>query len=109
VTISNNVFHEQFAEPLQIGGFVTVNVGETAADLYTTTAFRSVFDLVMRNNVFYDNWAMNGPYIGNVNGGVIDANLIYSTGNPVYFRYGSPLNPMATQNPPPMATSNSST
>lgn len=95
VTISGNVLHEQFAEPVQLGGFVTVNAGETSADIYTTTAFRSVFNLVLKNNVFYDNWAMNGPYVGNVNGGLIDGNLIYSTGNPVYFRYGSPLNCLA--------------
>lgn len=92
VTISNNRFHEQFGEPVQLGAFAIANAGQTSADWFTTTAFRSVFNLLMKNNVFYDNWAMAGPYVGNVNGGVIDSNLIYSTGNPIYFRYGSPMN-----------------
>jgi hypothetical protein len=90
ITVTNNVFHQQFCEPIVLGNFVVMAYGESDAPPYHSSVFRSADNVLIKNNVFYDNWAMEGPYLGNINVGVVDSNLIYSSGDPTYFRSGVP-------------------
>ena len=90
ITVTNNIFHEQFCEPIQAGNFVVVAYGESDAAPHHSSVFRSADNILIKNNIFYDNWAMEGPYLGNINVGVVDGNLIYSSGDATYFRSGVP-------------------
>jgi len=90
ITVTNNTFHQQFCEPIQVGSFVVKTYEEPDGAPHHSSAFRSANNIVIKNNVFYDNWAMEGPYLGNINVGVVDSNLIYSSGDSTYFRSGVP-------------------
>jgi len=81
VVYRGNIFHENWGE-----GFISdCNTGNAGF-------------VVLENNVWYDNYAMTGPYIHATHDVTVRNNLIYYSPDPEYYRGGDPM-PCITMTP----------
>jgi hypothetical protein len=81
VVYRGNIFHENWGE-----GFISdCNTGNAGF-------------VVLENNVWYDNYAITGPYIHATHDVVVRNNLIYYSPDPEYYRSGGPM-PCITMTP----------
>jgi len=83
ITVTNNTIYHNWDEGIQIGspGF---------SDVSGQAAITGATNLVIKHNTIYDNWAVDGIYISDIHGAVIEDNLLYGTNDTKYFRGGSP-------------------